>query len=79
MGTIYQPMNDTEAGDTIVASQAFKSWVKGTVVSSAWSQQTRSWESGHRSWEGLMLSSRNVFYLISSWFQFVLMETFEDL
>lgn len=31
-GTIYQPFNETEAGDTIVASQAFKSWVKGAVA-----------------------------------------------
>lgn len=31
-GTIYQPFNESEAGDTIVASQAFKSWVKGAVA-----------------------------------------------
>ncbi len=31
-GTIYQPFNETEAGDTIVASQAFRSWVKGAVA-----------------------------------------------
>jgi len=31
-GTIYHPFNETEAGDTIVASQAFKSWVKGAVT-----------------------------------------------
>ncbi len=31
-GRTYQPFGEAEAGDTIVASQAFKSWVKGAVA-----------------------------------------------
>jgi hypothetical protein len=31
-GIVYQPFNEPEAGDTIVASQAFRSWVKGAFT-----------------------------------------------